>query len=97
MIDFIDKTNEQNGTPINRENLMAVQGFMRKDTDINQDEDGNYTVKEINPHNGHRLITTITENSDGSIVVVETFDGEKIITKTTTINAEMNAVSEVIK
>ena len=27
MIDFIDKTSEQNGTPINRGNLMAIQGY----------------------------------------------------------------------
>lgn len=36
MIDFVDKTSEQEGTPLNRANLMALQGFQA--TEISVDE-----------------------------------------------------------
>ena len=32
MVEFIDKTTEQAGTPINRKNLMAMQGFVATET-----------------------------------------------------------------
>ena len=37
MIEFIDETNERLGTDINRENLMAIQGFISKTTEFNSD------------------------------------------------------------
>ena len=37
MIDFIDKTTEQAGTPVNRENLMAIQGFIGMTTEKQAD------------------------------------------------------------
>lgn len=86
MIDFIDKTSEQNGTPINRKNLMAIQGFIAKETVFN--EDG--IIMETNSE-GHTKTTVF--NEDGSIT--ETFTGEKTITKTTTFNKDGN-ISEVI-
>ena len=86
MIEFIDKTSEQSGTPINRENLMAMQDFIAKDTVFNADG----SITETNSK-GETLTTTF--NSDGSIT--ETFAGEKTITKTTTFNAD-NSISEVI-
>lgn len=86
MIDFIDKTSEQNGTPINRENLMAMQGFQAKTTVFNNDG----SITETN-EDGHTLTTVF--NSDNSIT--ETFVGEKTITKTTTFNSD-GSISEVI-
>lgn len=86
MIEFIDKTTEQAGTPINRENMMAIQGFIAKETVFN--EDGSIT--ETNSE-GHTKTTVFYE--DGSIT--ETFTGKKTITKTTTFN-EDGSISEVI-
>lgn len=86
MIDFIDKTSEQNGTPINRENLMAIQGFQAKTTTFNADG----SITETNS-DGHTLTTTF--NADGSIT--ETFVGEKTIAKTTSFESDGN-ISEVV-
>lgn len=86
MVDFIDKTSEQNGTPINRENLMAMQGFIANNTTFNNDG----SITETNSK-GESLTTTF--NNDGSIT--ETFVGEKTITKTTTFDANGN-IREVI-
>lgn len=94
--EFIDKTGEQSGTPINRENMMAVQGFDKTNVDIVEDENGNITVTEINGDN-HALTVNITENDDGTVTIVETFVGEKTITKTSTINADGTQISGVVK
>ena len=94
--DFIDKTNEQNGTPINRENMMAVQGFENNNVDIVENEDGSTTVTEVNNDN-HILTVNVIENEDGSTTIVETFVGDKTITKTTTINADGTRISGVVK
>ena len=67
------------GTPINRENLMAAQGFIANNTVFNADG----SVTETNSK-GETLTTTF--NDDGSIT--ETFAGEKTITKTTTFNSD---------
>ena len=62
MVDFKDKTSEENGTPINRENLMAMQGFIANNTVFNAD--GSITETFV----GEKTITkTTTFNSDGSI------------------------------
>lgn len=86
MIDFIDKTSEQNGTPINRDNLMAVQGFVGMSTIFNADG----SITETNSKG--ETLTTIF-NADRSIV--QTFVGEKTITKTTTFNTD-GGITEVI-
>ncbi len=84
------------GTPINRENMMAVQGFKNSQTNII--ENGNVTIiTETNQDDNSVYTTTVTENEDGSITVVEVFEGEKTITKTTEINADGNVISEVVK
>ena len=79
MIEFIDKTSTVSGTPINRANLMAIQGFIAKTTVFNADG----SITETNG-NGETLTTTF--NTDGSIT--ETFVGSKTITKTTTFNTD---------
>lgn len=86
MIDFIDKTSEQNGTPINRENLMAIQGFIASNTVFNADG----SITETNSK-GEKLTTKF--NSDGNIT--EIFVGEETITKTTIFNAD-GSISEVV-
>ena len=86
MIDFIDKTSEQSGTPIIRENLMAIQGFIASNTVFNADG----SITETNSKG--EVLTTVF-NDYGSIT--ETFVGEKTITKTTTFNAD-GSISEVL-
>lgn len=86
MIEFIDKTSEANGTPLNRANMMALQGFSANTFTFNTDG----SVVETNAE-GQTKTTTI--NADGSIV--ETFVGKKTITKTTVFNAD-GSISEVI-
>ena len=85
MIEFIDKTEETNGTKINRKNLMAMQGFVGMTTVFNSDG----SIVETNA-DGHTLTTVFNEN-----VITETFVGEKTITKTTTFNAD-GSITEVI-
>ena len=86
MVEWVDKTTEKAGTPANRANLMAMQGFIAKNTVFNDDG----SITETNSKG--EVLTTIF-NEDGSIT--ETFVGEKTITKTTTFNAD-GSVSEVI-
>lgn len=86
MRECIDKTAEQSGTPVNRELLMAIQGFDAKMTTFN--DDGSITET-----NGLGHTKTTAFNADGSIT--ETFVGEKTITKTTTFNND-GSITEVI-
>ena len=86
MLEFVDKTATQKGTPINRANLMAIQGFEAKTTVFNS----NGSITETNGK-GETLTTTF--NSDGSIT--EKFVGSKTITKKTSFNAD-GTISEVI-
>lgn len=96
MIDFIDKTSEQSGTPLNRKNMMGVQGFKNSTTEII--ENGNVTIIiETNQDDNSVYTTTATENEDGSITVVEVFEGEKTITKNTEINADGDFISEGVE
>lgn len=85
MIEFIDKTSTASGTPINRVNLMAIQGFVAKTTVFNADG----SITETNSK-GETLTTVF--NANGSIT--ETFKGKYTITKTTTFTA--NGVTEVL-
>lgn len=86
MKDFIDKTSEQDGTPVNRKNLMAMQGFEAKNTFFNTDG----SITETNA-DGETLTTVF--NADGSIT--ETFVGKETITKTTTFISD-GSIKEVI-
>lgn len=86
MQEFIDKTTEKQGTPINRKNMMSVQGFTNQNTTFNNDG----SVVQINSDG--QTLTTIF-NRDGSIT--EIFVGEKTITKTTTFNDD-GSISEVV-
>ena len=70
MVDFKDKTNEENGTPLNRKNLMGVQGYVNETVSF-----GNQIVKT----NADGQVETIT--FDGN-KIKKTFVGEKTITQT---------------
>ena len=86
MKEFIDKTSTQSGTPINRANLMAIQGFVAKTTKFNTDG-------SITETNGSGETLTTVFNANGTIT--QTFKGAKTITKTTTFNTD-GSISEVI-
>ena len=86
MIDFIDKTSTKSGTPINRANLMAIQGFIAKTTTFNDDG----SITETNAK-GETLTTTF----DTSGNIVETFVGEKTISKTTSFGSD-GSITEII-
>ena len=86
MIDFIDKTATNSGTPLNRENMMAIQGFIGVKTQILDDG----TIIETNSK-GQTKTTTFEE--DGSIK--EVFVADKTITKTT-IFRDDGSIDEVI-
>ena len=86
MIEFIDKTSTVSGTPINRVNLMAIQGFIAKTTVFNADG----SITETNG-NGETLTTTF--NTDGSIT--ETFVGSKTITMTTIFNDDGSIINTI--
>lgn len=74
MYEFIDKTSTSEGTKINRESMMSLQGFQNNSTQFNKDG----SITETNGE-GHTLTTIFGESE-----IVETFVGEKTITKTTT-------------
>lgn len=87
MKEFIDKTSVDNGTPINRANMMAVQGFVGKDIVFNLDG-------SITETNSVGEIKTTTFNTDGSIT--ETFVGDSTITKTTSFLENGDIIQEVV-
>ena len=86
MKEFIDKAGEQNGTPLSRDTLMAMQGFVGMQTVFNSDG----SVVETNAY-GETLTTVF--NEDGSIT--ETFVGGKTTTKTTLFDDD-GKITEVI-
>lgn len=72
MIEFIDKTSEQSGTPINRENMMGIQGFINENINVSEK-----TI--IKTQNGQKTTTTFNA---GVTNVTEVLEGTKRITKT---------------
>ena len=84
MIDFIDKTSEQNGTLINRENLMGMQGFISKEYSV-----VGSAFLETNSK-GETLVTAIYPDR-----YVITFSGDKTITKTIFLENERIVREEI--
>lgn len=85
MIEFIDETSTQSGTPINRANLMAIQGFVAKSTAFNADG----SITETNDK-GETLTISFGGNT-----ITERFVGEFTLVKTTTFNND-GSISEVV-
>lgn len=80
------------GTPINRESLMAIQGFVATRTyPPTKNEFGEEQIIQINTETNERLIFTFKLNGQ----IEEKLIGEKIITKTITFNAD-GSILEVI-
>ena len=86
MIDFIDKTNTQSGTPLNRASMMAIQGFVGKKVEFLDTG----VIKETNDDGSFK--TTIF-NDDGSITI--RFVGRKTITKKILFGND-DSITEVI-
>lgn len=83
---------EVEGTPINRENLMAIQGFIATKTDPpTKNKLGEEQIIQTNTKTNEQLITTFKLNGQ----IEEKFVGEKTITKTTTFNSD-GSITEVI-
>lgn len=71
MIEFIDETSEQLGTMFNRQNMMAIQGFIGNV--ISVDDDGN--IIQTNSKNETKIITPLINGARKTI-----FEGSKIMT-----------------
>lgn len=84
MREIIDKTSTQKGTLINRDLLMALQGFDNITTTINPDG----SIQQIGGDGNLKLI----KFQNGKIIAK--FAGSKIITKTITITD--NQILEVL-
>ena len=86
LVEFVDKTQEKSGTPLNRANLMALQGFISSNVVFNADG----SIVETNSLGQKK--TTVFQ---GENVIVETFVGEKTLVKTTTINSDGTITEEI--
>ena len=86
MIDFIDKTSTQSGTPLNRASMMAIQGFVAKKVEF-------LDTGEIKEKNDNGEVKTTIFNDDGSITI--RFVGEKTITKKILFRND-DSITEVI-
>ena len=75
MHDFIDKTDQHSGTPLNREAMMAVQGFSDAKIVIEESEN-----KILIYGKSRTLEISFNDN-----IITQTFTGNKTITKETTI------------
>ena len=89
MREFIDKTSEQSGTPLNRDYLMAIQGFDAIETSINMYGYPGPTIVETNAC-GETLTTVFYEGQISEFLV-----GSKRIEKNTMFDENGN-ISEVI-
>lgn len=87
MIDFTDKTATQSGTPLNRKNLMAIQGFQTKTTKFSSDG----SIVESYQNGGEK---TTKFNPDGSVTI--NFTNIKSVTEIIKFNSD-GSVSEVLQ
>ena len=92
MKEFIDKTSEQSGTPINRINLMAIQGFSNCNIYEDVNELGEKQIIEDYIDRNEKFITTFKSNGK----IEEKMAGEKTITKTSSFGVGGNISMEVL-
>lgn len=91
MVDFIDKTSGQNGTPINRANLMAIQGFQSSNIKITDN-----LITEL--YSDGSVLTVETKEELTKSIIIETFkpaNGEKILKKEIQITSPENIKESV--
>lgn len=79
------------GTPLNREAFMSLQGFTSENTVIS--EDGNTTTITVAHADGGGTVTVITEESETLTRVVSTYTGPTglVNVKETTIDTSGNS------
>lgn len=82
MIEFVDRNQNDDGTPLDRSHLMAVQGFDTSTTKF----DGN----TVTANNKYGEVMTTTFNSDGTIT--KTLVGEKTISMTISFSEDGSVV-----
>lgn len=80
MVNFIDGTSSAKGTPLNRANMMAVQGFENSIAEYSKDSEGNDIIIEHCEDGSVRTIkitdSGVTENfvaGDGMTLTLETY------------------------
>lgn len=71
MVNFIDKTSQNAGTPLNRSNMMAIQGMEAETIEF-----GNNTVTETFDKGG---VKTTQFNATGSIREEYSSEGKSIV------------------
>lgn len=76
MVDWIDQTPNENGTPVNRKNLMGMQSYIHEDVVFGD---------TITKTNGDGNVETITFKDNQ---IIKTFVGEKTITQTITFTEQ---------
>lgn len=85
MVEMADEPTVE-GTPLNRETFMNLQGFATEDTTIS--EDGDVTTVTVNHADGGKTVTEITVESETLTRVVATYTGHSglVNVKETTID-----------
>ena len=86
MREFIDKSSVETGTPINRDVMMALQGFDNTNTV--------FGPTSITQANGKGETLRVDFNPDGTIT--ETFTGKKTITKKISFATDGSIMEEVL-
>lgn len=89
VVNFVDIVpGVEEGTPLNRRNMMAIQGYGNANTVFNADGSITETFAEG--------VQETTFNDDGSIVTVFTGTDGKVMTKTVTFNDD-GSIAEVVE
>lgn len=94
MIEFIDKTASKSGTPLNRANMMGLQGFVNGDVVFKSDGSIVETSKIPLADGSYKTITKTTIFADN--VITEVMVGETTLTKKTTFLSNGSIKEEII-
>lgn len=86
MKEFIDETSENLGTEFNRENMMAMQGFIASETEFKPDG----SIVETNSK-GEKLTTRFEDDA-----IFEVFEGTKTLTKKITFSPNGVIIEELM-
>lgn len=85
VINWVDESSTVEGTPVNRRNLMGMQGFFPGTIEITKVSEGLTTIRETSSEGV--CTATITKGSGGERIIQESFvsANNMTIAKTTTI------------
>lgn len=93
MVNFIDKTSDYSGTPLNRSTMMAIQGFERREIIFN--EDG--TIKEEYADGSYKIIS-FSEDTIRETYYAKNAEGEYVVSMRKIIGlTENNKIMEIIR